>query len=760
MVRRQVWALLAVALVGGVGFGFVMTAASGARRTDSAYTRLRRDTLAPDAMFDGAKLEDADVRALAAAPEVSGIARFSYTPVAPSPLTPGVDSGGFVGLDPDFMGRIYRPLVLSGRLPAPEASDEVVINEALARRARLSPGRRVQVVAGFDRPVLIGAATVVGVVRGIFDVAVNSKSPSMLLTSAFLDRHHDALQLGPQPVLMARFARGEADLPAFAHSARAALGRDLPAAFSGSDEATTSNRTLNVQTIGLGILAVVAGVATSAALAQALSRLVGRALQDLPTLVAIGVQPRQRLEFGALLALPVVAVSVVVATAFHFLTSTFVPTGFARSIDPLRGHHVDALVVSSVVVVAAIAIVGSGVAVAWRYRPAEPRTRSTSRTRRVLRSLPTRMRLGGEAALVPARCQGGLASRSALVTAAISVAAVAAVATFGASLTHLLDSPSLQGWTFDATIVSETPIDELQRALAPLAEDRAVSGVGWATAVDLAIEGKPFEAFAFDPQSSARFHPTMRSGRPPVADDEIALGADLMRGGHVSLGDSVVVSGPTGQRRLRIVGSATYPELGNNADLGSAASLTRATAARIGAVEHGTAALIRLRPGYRAEAALAEYATVGEIGTPFRPPRVRNLEQIGYLPLLGITFASTLGLLAMAHGLWSSIRARRRDLWVLSSLGFRSRDIRAMHLWQATFIAVIASAVGIVAGVALGRRAWSAVAATTAVVEQADVPLARLFLIVAAALVGGLVVAVIEGRVAQRARTAGALSGE
>jgi hypothetical protein len=83
-----------------------------------------------------------------------------------------------------------------------------------------------------------------------------------------------------------------------------------------------------------------------------------------------------------------------------------------------------------------------------------------------------------------------------------------------------------------------------------------------------------------------------------------------------------------------------------------------------------------------------------------------------------------------------------------------------MHLWQATFIAVIASAVGIVAGVALGRRAWSAVAATTAVVEQADVPLARLFLIVAAALVGGLVVAVIEGRVAQRARTAGALSGE
>jgi hypothetical protein len=39
------------------------------------------------------------------------------------------------------------------------------------------------------------------------------------------------------------------------------------------------------------------------------------------------------------------------------------------------------------------------------------------------------------------------------------------------------------------------------------------------------IAGQPTEAWAFDPDGGG-IHPTMRSGRPPLADDEIVLGAD------------------------------------------------------------------------------------------------------------------------------------------------------------------------------------------------------------------------------------------
>jgi predicted lysophospholipase L1 biosynthesis ABC-type transport system permease subunit len=54
-----------------------------------------------------------------------------------------------------------------------------------------------------------------------------------------------------------------------------------------------------------------------------------------------------------------------------------------------------------------------------------------------------------------------------------------------------------------------------------------------------------------------------------------------------------------------------------------------------------------------------------------------------------------------------SVRRRRRDLAVLKTLGFVRGQVSAAVAWQATTVALVALAVGLPLGVALGRWSWS-----------------------------------------------------
>ena len=46
-------------------------------------------------------------------------------------------------LAPDFLDSVARPIVLDGRLADPDATDEIVINEAMAEASGYGPGDRV-----------------------------------------------------------------------------------------------------------------------------------------------------------------------------------------------------------------------------------------------------------------------------------------------------------------------------------------------------------------------------------------------------------------------------------------------------------------------------------------------------------------------------------------------------------------------------------------------------------------------------------------
>lgn len=754
--RNGISGFLALGLVAGLGAGFAATALAGARRADTAYARLETATRAPDHYLDGTALDDAAVARINRAPGVEGAARFRYTPVAAAGL--GGPVAGFVAVDPQFLTRVYRPLAIRGRLPRRGAPDEVLANEFLARRAHLDPGDRVRLHAGGGDGPDLGPVTVVGISRGTFDFGPGVDQPGLLLPYAFGRAHAPVLDGGAPANGVLRTEAGVRGTR-LVRNLRDAVGRPVTVRSAAPDTAAV-DRQLAVQSIGLAALGLVALLATVAAAFQFLGRRYDRPLADLPELTAMGFPPRGRIALGAVLAVPSALVAMAVSALTATLASPLIPTGFARSVDPIRGIHPDHAVMLAVAGALAATLVGGGAFIAWRHRAHLDRP-ILAHDLRFARHLTPGPRLGLRAALAPARAPDGAAARGALVTTALAVVVLVGVLAFSASLTHLLDDPADYGWRFDAAISGgDRALRDLRPVVAGLATDPDVTGSGLGAVVLLRVDGRDAEGYALDRRARS-MHPSLRAGRAPATGDEVALGRDLAARLHVDLGDMVTLRGATGRARVRVVGIATYPELGNLADLASALSLPLGAARRIGAVEEGGFALVRLAHGARATD-LRRHTTpdVGEVVAAGRPPRVRNLEQVGGLPRVLAAFLVGLGLLAIAHGLWRTIRGRRREFAVLASMGLRPRELRSVVRWQAVTVALLALAAGIPLGILVGRSAWTAVADATGVVDRTIVPVPAVLGVAVGTTLVALLAGAVAGRAVTRIRPASVLRAE
>jgi predicted lysophospholipase L1 biosynthesis ABC-type transport system permease subunit len=93
--------------------------------------------------------------------------------------------------------------------------------------------------------------------------------------------------------------------------------------------------------------------------------------------------------------------------------------------------------------------------------------------------------------------------------------------------------------------------------------------------------------------------------------------------------------------------------------------------------------------------------------------------------------------LALAPTVLASVRERRRDLALLKALGLRSRQLRAVVGWQTTTILVIAAAVGVPLGIAVGNWTWTTFADSIGVVPFPVVPMTALLAGIAGLLVAG-----------------------
>ena len=185
------WAAL-VLLVGLAG-GVVLTAAAGARRTDSAYPRFLSAYNASDALVSPADNGSGGYDdALARLPSVAAIA--PLVGLQALPLEPGgrLDGGAVVAtpLDSRYGRTLEIPKMLSGRLPSPDRPGEVAVDQIAAQDLHLRVGSTLELGAVPDagpQHIRRLQERVVGIMvtRGsVVPVTVLDRLPIILASSA------------------------------------------------------------------------------------------------------------------------------------------------------------------------------------------------------------------------------------------------------------------------------------------------------------------------------------------------------------------------------------------------------------------------------------------------------------------------------------------------------------------------------------------------------------------------------------------------
>ena len=128
-----------------------------------------------------------------------------------------------------------------------------------------------------------------------------------------------------------------------------------------------------------------------------------------------------------------------------------------------------------------------------------------------------------------------------------------------------------------------------------------------------------------------------------------------------------------------------------------------------------------------------------------RPAQIINYGSLGTTPmLLGAALAAG-AVSALGITLVTSVRRRRRDLAILKTLGFTGRQLATAVSVQAGVAAVIGCAIGIPAGIALGRVLWDLFAGEISAVPYPTVPVGTIAAIGLVAIVLAVLIATIPG---------------
>ena len=633
----------------------------------------------------------------------------------------------------DLMGRagfrLNRFKVVSGRMVSLRAPGEAMVDFPTADREDLRVGSVVRFVVGSpdaSRPRL-AAVRIVGIVAspGQFPaVGASSAFGSVYVTPAFVRSNG----IRPSPAdasLLIRLRHGAAGRGAFVRQMRAAGlgGVNIPEV----QQVQTAGiqRSIRLESQALWALCVLIGLAGFAIVGQSLARQTYLDSADLPALWALGFSRVQLFSLGMVRAGVIGTASACVVVPVAVLLSPLTPVGLARIAEPDPGFAVDALpLVLGAALVAFLTVLACAVPAGTAARavttgPQRPGP-SGRRSPAFGYGLPWAWRspaaaTGVRMALQPGRGRTAVPVRSAIFGATLGVAALTASLVLAASLGHLLNTPRLAGFTWDAFVSVE---GGLPKAAAALQADPKIAGYSRGGFAGVRIGRVRLMALVLGRPGPAR--PVITAGVAPAAGDEIALGAATMRAAHTAIGRTVHLvldqaGGHPKPVRMRVVGTVIVPPTPFLVtQLGEGAAVTLRGYLRIdpdAARQPGRLPfLVRFAPGVSRDAGLAAVASdIKGLPGPFvnaaeRPASVVSLASIAGLP---VALAGLLALMAaatLAHTLASSTRRRRRDLAILKSLGFARWQLRQAVAWQATTIAGIALLIGRPVGVALSRH--------------------------------------------------------
>ncbi len=485
--RRKWRAMLGLTLLLGLIGGMVLTAAAGARRTDTAYPRLLAWANASQVdvlpMSVNNEVPQDYYAALGRLPQVAATATVVLYQVA-LPGDPTMSAGQVNAMSsPDgALGvSVDKVKVLAGRMFAPGTPGRAVIDPRLAALEHLGPGGTLRLLGvpnapGTSTPELAKAVPVSFLVTAVvaFDNQIvplggsdsdSGAAPTALLSSFPVAGAAQTMSYGDEVAVRLRPRASPAAFTAAAN-ALAARYKDIAGGvftISQADQVAATQRAIRPQAVALGLFAALAGLIALAVLGQLLARQLTLDAAEFPVLRALGM-PRAALATLSLARLAVVTVTGgVVAVAIAVAASPLTPLGPARLAEPAPGIEVNFAVLGAgfaMVALAPLALLGG---VAWRSArqagsppgvtgPAASAARP-SRLRDALgRARPVTGGLGAAMAFEPGHGRTAVPVRSALAGSVIALAALTAAAVFGASLIALVSTPGLYGQNWDAQL--------------------------------------------------------------------------------------------------------------------------------------------------------------------------------------------------------------------------------------------------------------------------------------------------------------------
>lgn len=810
--RGRLLASLLLTLVVGLAGGVVLAAVAGARRSNTALSRFltASDTVNATVIWDtSVELTNRTDRAEELAvvsdlPQVRTAHRVSF--VILSVLDPTGPAGparplALVGLDRPGHEALGRPLLVAGHWPRPDHPEEALVDEEFASQHGLHAGgpfrvgtytraEFAQAVGGVYVPPKGPTANlrVAGIVRFPKDLLPlaeggsqtdTDQSGDLYLTPGFWRRYGP--DLASWRINIAVELHRPADLPAFTEAVEDPFGNQgaLAIAPDNLEERAVLfagvRRAIVFETFALLLFAVLALLSMVLLVTQILGRQVFLDATEDPTLRALGMTRRQLVGVALTRATVIGAGGAGLAVAAAVTLSPLAPIGLGRLAEPAPGVAVDwpVLAAGALAIVAVVAgcaalsarraarIPGNALGVMDLAGPPRP-----SRLAGALAgaAVPPTAALGVRLALEPGRGRTAVPVRATLAGTVAAVCAVTAAASFGASLARLVATPPAYGVTWDLSVGSF----DLTTTAEPVAKQlvnhpdvaAAAARLGFS---DMWIDGQQVQVMAIEPRKGS-LPPVVVEGRQPTSPNEVALGSITLRRLGKQVGDSVILAGPWGAERVRVVGRAVlnYGSRDISAAPGKGAIVHPALLRRLPIAIWPQTVLVRLNPAGDRDQAIARLQRdfPGAIMMSGPPAEVRSLQRIADMPALLAALVTVIALATMTHTLVTSVRRRRRDLAVFKALGFLRGQVAATIAWQATTFAVIALALGIPLGVAVGRWVWRLTASQLGVASVVVVPLPAILAVAAGTVVAANLVAAVPGRAASRLRPAAALRSE
>jgi hypothetical protein len=772
---------LALALLLGLFGAAVLAAAAGARRTDTAYDRFLKATQSQDLFVlsqgPGLDVPPVDLHRVVRLPQVRRgfVLHLMYGLITTERGTVLTPDGGLSPIPAGAKG-LLRPKILSGRLPDWSRIDEIAVGYrphsppdvrvgtvVTIRVAKASAGANIgsdpRKVPPEDflppiRAKIVGIVLMQGEVQGSSDV---------FLTPAF-DRLYGS-KAATTPVAAIELRRHLLDFPAFSRE----LDALSPQAFvlTTRDEAVFVHRSTHLQAVALWLFAGLTAISGLVIFGQALARLLFIDGAENPTLRAVGMTGGELTGVAMIRAAVVALIGAVFAAILAVAFSPFMPLGLARLVEPAPGLSVDPMIVGGGAGAIAILVLGLAAIPAWRASRASEDSLGTAtwvgraRPSRVADTitrtgLPPSAVAGVRLALEPGRGRSAVPVWSTLLGVALSVIAFTTAFGIEASFNHLVDRPRLYGWG-NVQLGTGNPFGEdmAEAVLPALRSNPSISDYSVGNLRNFVRvgpgQGVRTSVWAMD-QVKGSVHTTVAQGRWPTGPDEIALGAKTLRTAGARVGERVQVQGQGVTLSMRVVGRVVLPEGGFGPGLAEGASMSLHALQRLIPDAHANFFVMRVRPGVDRRVVARELDPVVRPfdtditilqATPDEGGNLHNLSRAQAVPvgLAGILAVAAVG--TLAHTLITSLRRRRKDLAILKTIGFVSRQVSATVAWQATTLVAIGLIVGLPVGLATGRWGWTLFAEQLGVSSEPVVPVAIALLAVPVAILAANLIALI-----------------